>query len=116
MNTVKVAVRDLLAHLKANREAHIAEFNESMVGYREAMIKAFAQALKKAKANEDVDHMVDIVRPFSYLESYDEAIAMLEWTIDQEVELDRQQFKQYVQDEWVWKQAFVRTAGMYKAS
>jgi len=114
MNTVKVAVSDLLKHLTANREAHIAEFNESMVGYREAVIKAFAQSLKKAKANEDVAHTIEVVRPISYLESYDEAIAMLEWTVDKEVELDRSQFKQYVQDEWVWKQAFVRTAGMYK--
>lgn len=114
MNTVRIEVSKLLHHLKKNREAHLTEYAESMDGYRDAVIKALSDALKKARKEEDVEHTIRVVRPTNYTDSYDEAISMLEWTTDKEVELDRGQFKQYVQDEWVWKQSFAATSAIYK--
>lgn len=114
MNTVRIEVSKLLAHLMKNREAHKIEYAEAMDGYRDAVIKALSDKLKKARKEEDVDHSIKVVRPTDYTDSYDEAIAMLEWTTEKEVEIDRQQFKQYVQDEWVWKQAFAATSALYK--
>lgn len=116
MNTVKVAVSDLLKHLKKNRDSHVKEYAEAMVGYRETLVKELKLMTKKATAGEDIELIVRVVRPENYEQSYTEAIEMLEWTVEKEVELDRHQFKQYVQDEWSWKQTFVRTAGMYKGA
>lgn len=113
MNSVKVAVSDLLKHLKKNREAHIKSYNEAMEGYREALVKELKVMTKKATAGEDIELYVRVVRPESYEDSYTEAIEMLEWTVEKEVEIDRHQFKQYVQDEWQWKQGFARTMSVY---
>jgi len=114
MDSVKIDVKQLLGHLQTNREKHIVDFDEAMVGYRKAMIDTLNVKLKAAKKDEDVEHNIRVVRPTSYLNDYDEAIAMLEWTTQSEVELDRHQFKQYVRDEWAWKQAFTATSAMYK--
>jgi hypothetical protein len=115
MNTIKVAVSDLLKHLKKNRDAHVKEYAEAMVGYREALVKELKAMTKKAIAGEDIELYVRVVQPENYEQHYTEAIEILEWTVDKEVEIDRHQFKQYVQDEWQWKQQFARTAGLYKA-
>lgn len=114
MNYVKVAVSDLLAQLKVNKDKHVKEFNEAMIGYREALKKELHDKFLLASSNVDVKHNIDTVRPTSYETFYDEAIAMMEWTIEKEVELDRNEFKQYVQDEWSWKNSFAITASLYK--
>lgn len=113
MNTVKVAVSDLLRTLYINRDKHIQEFNDAMVGYREALVNELQEKLILAQTGKDINHNIKTVRPVSYEDSYNEAIAMMEWTVDKEVELDRMEFKQYVQDEWTWKNAFSLTASMY---
>ena len=82
MNSVKVAVSDLLKHLKKNRETHIKDYEEAMVGYREALVKELKAMTKKAQNNEDIELYVRVVRPESYVDSYTEAIEMLEWTVE----------------------------------
>ena len=116
MDSVKIDVKQLLSHLIENRAKHVIDFDEAMVGYRKAMIDSLTVKLKAAKKEEDVEHTIRVTRPTSYLDSYDEAIAMLEWTTQSEVELDRLEFKQYVLDEWAWKQAFTATSAMYKSN
>lgn len=114
MKTVKVATLDLLQHLKTNREKHVIEFAEAMVGYRAAVIAKLKERLVLAEAGEDVNLFSNISKPQCQLASYDEAISMLAWSRDDEIELDRNEFRQYVQDEWSWKNEFVTTASLYK--
>lgn len=116
MDSVKIDVKQLLSHLIENRAKHVVDFEEAMVGYRKAMVDTLNAKLKAAKKDEDVSHDIRVTRPASYLEHYDDAISMLEWTTQSEVELDRMQFKQYVRDEWSWKQAFTATSAMYKSN
>ena len=113
MKTVKVAVSDLLVHLKANREKHISNYTELMVDYRKAVVKALSDKLKSAKKLETVDHTIDVIRPSNFTESYDTAITQLEWTVDTEVELDQHEFSQYVEDKWSWTNVFTQTQRAY---
>lgn len=113
MNVIKVAVSDLLQQLKINRDKHIKEYNEAMIGYREALVEEIRRKLELAEKGQDVDHTLKTVRPNSFEQYYNEAIGMMEWSIETEVELDRADFKQYVQDEWGWKNQFSLTTSMY---
>lgn len=113
MKTIKVSKAELLSHLRTNRENHIVEYNDALVQYRLALQEAFKDALKQAKNNEDVEHRVNVVRPQNYTKAYDEAITMLEWDVEDSVELDQHEFKQYVQDEWGWKNEFLATTRIY---
>lgn len=113
MQSVKIKTKDLLTHLKKNRANHQKEYTELMVEYRAAVVEALKKNLKTAQKGEDVDHTLRVTKPMDYTSSYDETIAMLEWTTDTEVELERHEFVQYVQDEWGWKQAFATTKAAY---
>ena len=114
MKTVKIKVSDLLKHLKTNRINHIKDYNESMVGYRKAIQDELKGKLIIAGQELDVSHTLQTVRPVSFEKTYDEVIAMLEWTTDKEVELDRNEFTMYVQDQWGWKDSFLATTRIYK--
>lgn len=113
MKTIKVNKSELLSHLRTNRDNHVEEYNDALILYRAALTEAFKEALKKAKNNEDVDHYIKLERPQNYLDSYDNAIDMLIWSTEDIIELDQVEFKQYVRDEWNWKQAFTAVARSY---
>lgn len=113
MKLIKVNKSELLGHLRTNREVHVEEYNNALIAYRGALIKAFKEALKKANNLEDVNHRVDVIRPLNYLESYDNVISMLEWTTEDTIELDQNEFRQYVQDAWGWKNEFTAVAASY---
>lgn len=55
------------------------------------------------------------MEPVSYEENYDRVIAMLEWSTDETIDLDQNEFEQYVRDNWLWKQAFNITASLYNS-
>ena len=114
MKTVKIKVSELLKHLKTNRLNHIKDYHEAMLGYRQAIREELKAKSVVAGQNLDVSHNLKTVRPTSYEDSYNEVIAMLEWTTDKEVELDRLEFQQYVQDNWNWKGNFLATTSVYK--
>ena len=82
MKTVKIKVKELLAHLKTNRANHIKDYDEAMVAYRKAILDELKAKQTVASQNLDISHSLKTVRPTSYESSYDEAIAMLEWTTE----------------------------------
>lgn len=114
MKTVKIKVKDLLAHLQSNREKHVAEYAEAIKRYRIALRRKLTELLEDASCDHDIKHTIDVIRPQSFTDSYDEAISMLQWTTDIEVELDRAEFKQYVQDEWSWANVFAASTRAYR--
>lgn len=114
MKTITVSKSELLGHLRTNREVHIEEYNLALIAYRNTLTSAFKIAYKKAMAGEDVPHEVNVERPLSYKNSYDTAIAQLEWHTGDVIELDQNEFKQYVLDDWHWKLAFVASTNLYK--
>lgn len=113
MKTIKVSKAELLSHLRTNREVHVEEYNIALVEYRNVLIEAFKDALKRAKNHEDIRHAVNVERPVSYVESYDTIIKQLEWTLEDSIELDQTEFRQYIQDEWIWKDAFAQSTSSY---
>lgn len=114
MRTVKVNSDRLLETLKENRDKHIAAYNEAMVGFREDAIAAMEKNLNDAKmGGELLLYIHDIIKPVSYEDSYDTIIKMLEFSSESVVELTMQEFSQYVEDKWTWKQSFAETAAIY---
>lgn len=116
MRSVKIKTSELLTVLRKNRETHQSDYNLSITGYRETVLKQIKQALKKAQAGEDVNSMVSAVKPVNYAKSYDTVIRMLEMNSEDAVELTMQEFSQYVEDEWNWKQNFNTTKLLYSGN
>ena len=115
MRTVTVKRQKLLDTLRVNREKHIADYTEAREGYVKRAIASMQKNLKAAKNGGEVKTVIDLPVPVSFASNYDVAIAMLEWSEDLTIELDQNEFEQYVRDNWVWKNMFAAGASLYNS-
>lgn len=113
MQQVKVKKDDLLAVIKTNREKHLEEFNSASKIFIQDAIEKLTQMLAQAQSKGKIIQSLGLAEPQSYVSSYDTAIKMLEMSTDDIIELSHQEFMQYVEDSWGWKQSFTMTTSAY---
>ena len=118
--TVTVKTTDLVETLKANLNKHRAEFEEAMAGYKEACIKCLrkrASLIANGKTEEEPEMWVSFQLPCprSYANHYEQLLQMLEMATDDELKIDGTQFRQWIQDEWDWKDSHVATRMLYSS-
>lgn len=120
MKSVKVNKQELRSKLTDNLDKHVREYEEASKGYAEAVVEA-ARAVETI-ASKGADHsrikakameLWQLPEPESHEEDYLRAIEMLEWEVEEEIELTQQEFQQYVQDNWGWKRDFLATTSNY---
>lgn len=103
MNTIKVNRHDLLEKLQANRKEHRDLFLKAQEGYRKAVIEELDRMLADARANKPIRRALTLPEPQDHTEDYDREIAMLEMSVDDEIEIHAQEFDMFVMDNWSWK-------------
>jgi hypothetical protein len=113
MHSVAVEKSKLLETLLANRDKHVADLEEAMSGWRLKAIGALRRRADKLADGEDVDLEFKLPKPENHVEDYDRAIANLEWSIHDTVELSQQDFDQFVRDRWSWSQRFSTLSATY---
>jgi hypothetical protein len=129
MNQVTVEKQKLLDIIEENKEQHIEDYTEAMKGYRVGVVagleqldkdvKKFAKKVKvaleearnggKLKTDFSLDSYSQfnkLVKPESHEKEYTLAFDMIKLDTDDEVELTRGEFKQFVNDEWDWTENF----------
>lgn len=102
MKTVKIERLRLLEKLKANRTDHEQLYLDALEGYNirvEQMLKDALKAFKKTK----VLNNLWIQAPVNNTKEYDKVIAILEFSVDEIIELEIPDFEKYVLDNWQWK-------------
>jgi hypothetical protein len=114
MQSVKIKRSELLEKIKANRAAHVKDYDEAMVGYRQTVFKKLEEALAEIKSGGKIITRLDLVAPVTQAEDYDRAIAMLEMSVDDVIELSAHEFDNYVLDNWSWKNIALTANAMYK--
>lgn len=125
MREVKVKRAELLAKIKENRLKHIAEFKEAVIGYKAEASKAIDKAMLKLKRSVEELQAGEVLRleavafnlvvPQNHSRDYDQVIAMLEMSVDEQLTIRSDEFACYVMDDWGWKEEFSNTATMYKS-
>lgn len=119
MKTVEVSKVELVKKLQANLQTHKADFDIAWDKFREQAAHNFEQRLhqiKEAPKGAQLDLWVNLVVPEDHSDDYVRALEMLEWEVNDTVELQEHEFKQYVQDDWGWKNAFLSTNQLYTGS
>lgn len=101
MNSVRVNTKELLDKVRTNRDQHHDLFVKAQAGFRQRAIEELDDMIEKAKAG-DIRLTVGLTPPSDHTTEYDRAIAMLEMSQDDIVEIDSDQFAQLVQNEWHW--------------
>lgn len=106
MKTVKVSKDELIKKITENRDSHKKLLEEALEGYQKLAVKKLESKIRAVKAGKKVRSITFDI-PQDYSKDYDRALKMLEMSVDKEIELDQNEFRQYVMDEWGWKQQFL---------
>lgn len=113
MDTVKVDKQKLREALQKNKAKHVAEYKKAHKKWQKQVVKVLEQRLADAKGGK-INLSFHLPEPQSSEKEYDTALEQLDWELMDEVELDRTEFAQFIQDEWRWKAGFVQTASLYQ--
>lgn len=89
---------DLIERIKENKAKHIEMYNKAVKAYRKEALKQLAELTEQVKEGK-TNIGLNLVEPINNSENYDKIIEMFEWDVRDEVELDQNEFKEYVQDE-----------------
>ena len=118
MDTIRIEKNTLLKKLKENLEQHRLDYKEMVKDYF-TLIKKIQRTNGKLIRSGNLANMVNLqgypTRPTSYESEYIRAISMLEYSVDDVIELEAHQFQQLVMDEWGWKQSFTAVSSSYKS-
>lgn len=109
-NERKITVRkvELLAKLKEGLEKHQKAFEKGSADHLVAVQTFLKEALERAQAgdlsNVHIPHTLE--RPGNHEKDFNRAIAMIEMSTQDEIELDEKTFNQWVMGEWSWAGGF----------
>ncbi len=112
---VTVEKAKLLEAVRRNREQHIAERREALIGWRSALIRRCEEMLVEARNGEDPGHH-GLTQPPDYEREYARVISMLEFSTEDKITLNHRQFQNYVLDDWEWSDAFKVSTQSYMPS
>ena len=117
--TISVNRVKLILKLKENRVQHKADYEEAVIGYRIKLKADLLDALSLLEDSNTDERLrrinVQFSFPSNYDKEYENAIAMLEWSVSENIDLDQSTFQQYIQNEWSWSRAFEVMNTTYKS-
>lgn len=107
MRNVTVSRESLLNTMKKNREIHLADYNQAVEAWRIEWQKLLSGEDPVGMELNDPSKSVRkrfkeliLEYPTSFLSDYDDAISMLEMSVDDGISLERHEFNQYVKNSW----------------
>ena len=109
MELITVDKKTLIETITRNREEHRETFLKAQKRYRKAVIKLLDERLEQAREGKRIDLVLRLPEPVDYTSSYDTALAMLEWEVEDTVQLSQHDFERYVQNNWEWGALGLRT-------
>lgn len=106
MKNVTVSKHDLVAILKKNRSTHRSAFEKAFRGYCDECIKVLEENLEALRRGEPRVVVFNERAPEDHTSDYDRVLAMLDMSVDSNVQLSNEEFANYVQDDWDWKRVW----------
>lgn len=105
--TINVDKARLLEALEKNRVQHEATYEKAKAGYIKVTTDQVKAFLTRLADGELLERTYLPTPPEDHTGDYDDAIAMMQWSQSDTIELTQSQFKQYVQDDWGWKDSWM---------
>lgn len=106
---VTVDRANLIEIIRANRNKHEADYAAAVDAWKKALTLELAALAAQTASGDFSDIKIESLRPVSHLDAYDDVLEMLELSVEVNITLDRNSFKNYVKDEWSWKSMLNQT-------
>lgn len=113
MREVKIKKNALVERIQANRDAHRGVYDKAIEGYYEAVAGWLYVQRENLSDGKPFETYFNEPRPEDHTADYDNVLDMLSMSVDTEIVLSAQDFRQYMRDEWGWKREFLATASNY---
>jgi len=113
---ITVNTEVISSRLKENLKKHREQFEKACDGYQKTMEKWLAQRMEEVRAGETPSLHFGHSQPIDMTKTYETVIDMLTVCVETEIELDQQQFRAYMRDEWDWSGNVFATNSAYIAS
>jgi hypothetical protein len=113
---VKIKRGELLKALRENLSGHRKIFEEALDGYKRAVIDELERNLQLARDGKRFPSVVRIPEPKDHTKEYESIIRAVEMSVDDEIELEWNQFECYVMDNWSWKHSFLISNASYSGT
>lgn len=107
---------EILSRLRTNRETHATIVAEARKGYVDLAREALRQRLDQLESGKIVALTFSLEPPQDHSDVYDTAIQMLELATDDVIEMDSNQVRTLVMDQWDWSQKFLHVNSHYSAT
>lgn len=112
---IKVNKMELVDILRKNREIHASIYQTAIEKYRELSLTWFNNAVDVLKAGGEPPRTLPYPIPEEHTEDFDRAIKMMQMDVNDELDLEEHEFRQYVDNEWGWARSFLANSGSYLA-
>ena len=96
--TIKLKKSRLIDKIKQNKKNHIELYNKAVIAYKKEALKQIEHITELINKGE-VGVKLDLVTPVNKEEEYDKIIEMFDWEVEEVIELNQNEFREYVQDE-----------------
>ena len=116
MKNMKFAVADLQRKIQENLKQHRTIFLEAQDGYRAATISMLDERLREARSGKKISRVAFLSEPEDHTRDYERVLKMLEMCTEDFVELNEDEFAQYVMDDWRWKHSFLLSNSAYSTT
>jgi len=103
MEKIKVNKNELISVLKTNRDKHAQKYTEASAGYVMMVETELKKKLKEVRSGNDFDlNFHHLQKPESHVENYNDAIGMLEVSIDENISISMEDYLKYYKNKWEW--------------
>ncbi|HVY04859.1 MAG TPA: hypothetical protein VHB46_02680 [Burkholderiales bacterium] len=124
MHQVTLDKGQFLKIILKTRELHVTEYHETYEGWLHQLEEhAYLVVDRIAEAKLQYSHRREpclrcpsfgqLSEPESYENDYDRAVRMLELSVDNRIVLTREEFSNFVLDEWRWTESFKSKVAIY---
>lgn len=120
---VTVSTSELLAKLRENRDRHGKMYKEAVEGFLKEAKTKLESKLELVGRGVIRDISVSLHPPTDYTSQYETTIGMLEMHQEDTIELDYDEYRCFVEDEWDWLSGWLtsnsrwsNTAATYSSS
>jgi hypothetical protein len=103
----------LIIALERNKSNHVATYERAWEKYREAVLAEAARQLDEFKAGKGTRIMVGLTPPSNHENDYEIVLGLLKMSTESTVTLSDNDFRQYVLDDWDWKQQWATVNSSY---
>jgi len=107
---------DLIDILQKNRQKHKLDYEKAKGAYAKTAEELLNKLLEKVRSGKVIRQYLELPEIQNHDNDYDRAIQMLELDVRDNIPLEQNEFKNYVQDQWSWTEDFNTTNSMYLSS